>query len=110
MFRYELQDQYFPNGERVRYYTSKAGPGTALDDCFAASGTLELLTERYKLRMVRHRMPYLVLYNGKYAEGESVAIEPYTGLPDAYNNGIGLHALGPGLSFECGYKLKADRL
>lgn len=109
-YRYELQDRYFPNGKRTRYPMSRAGPGTPLDDCFRASGTVELLTEGYRLRMVRRRMPYLVIYNGRYAEGKSVAIEPYTGLPDAYNSGIGLQTLGPGQSFECGYKLTADPL
>lgn len=108
--RYELQGRYFPTGKTDRYSMSRAGPQVGLDDCFRVSGTVELLTGRYRLKLVRHRMPYLVIYNGRYAEGKSVAIEPYTGLPDAYNNGIGARSLSPGQSFECGYRVTAELL
>ena len=108
-YRYRLRG-LFPTGAGAPYHMRRAGPKAELDDCFRATGTLELLTERYRLRMARRLMPYLVIYNGEYAEGESVAVEPYTGLPDAYNNGIGLRSLNPGQGFSCGYGLTADPL
>lgn len=104
-YRYQLADGYFPTGKKTRYSFELAGPGTKLDDCFGSSGTIELLSGGKKLTLRRRNMPYLVLYDGKYAEGKSVAIEPYSGLPDAYNNGIGLRTLSPGQTFRCGYDL-----
>ena len=108
-YRYELRDRYIPTGEKASYPLRRLGPKATLDDCFRASGTVELVTESYRLRLARRRMPYLVVYNGKYAEGESVAIEPYTGLPDAFNNGIGAQTLGQGETLECGYSVTATR-
>lgn len=107
-YHYQLADGYFPTGKKTRYTLEDAGPGTRLDDCFSSSGTIRLLTEGTYLTLRRRKMPYLVVYNGKYAEAKSVAIEPYTGLPDAYNNGIGLRTLSPGQTFRCGYDLIAS--
>jgi aldose 1-epimerase len=39
-----------------------------------------------------------------------VAVEPCSGLPDAYNNGIGLVRLKPGRTFTCGYEVRLSRL
>ena len=102
-FRYILQKRYFPTGDRERCSLSHLRPDDELDDCFKVNGAVELRTRRRSLLIRRLRMPYLVLYNGKYAEDRSLAIEPYTGLPDAFNNGIGLIKLTPGRTFECGY-------
>jgi aldose 1-epimerase len=103
VYRYLLRDTYFPTGRRVRYSFGGAGPDTPLDDCFMVGGTVRLWTGSRTLEIRRRAMPYLMVYNGKYAEGKSVAIEPYTGLPDAYNNGIGLRVLKPRQRFGCGY-------
>lgn len=104
-YRYQLADAYFPTGRRVRYSFAAAGPEARLDDCFYASGSLKLLTGGKEVTMRRRKLPYIVVYNGEYAEGRSVAIEPYSGLPDAYNNGIGLSVLKPGAAFSCGYDI-----
>ena len=106
-YRYELRDRYFPTGKKARRSMRRLGPRVRLDDCFGAPGTVELLTESYRLRLTRRSMPYLVIYDGRYA-GKSVAIEPYTGLPDAFNNGVGVRTLGPGETFECGYRVAVD--
>jgi aldose 1-epimerase len=108
--RYLLRDSYFPTGERVRFSFEGVGPRSKLDDCFKASGVVRFHSGRRELVIRRRRMPYLVVYDGEYAEGRSVAIEPYTGLPDAYNNGIGLVALKPGRTFRCGYDVRLARL
>jgi aldose 1-epimerase len=108
-YRYTLADEYFPTGERRPFSFAEVGPGTSLDDCFRVAGAIRLEAEGRTLVITRRRMPYLVVYNGKYAEGTSVAIEPYTGLDDAYNNGIGLVVLKPGESFSCGYKVSLSR-
>jgi len=54
-------------------------------------------------------MPFFVLYNGKYAEGKSIAIEPLTGAPDAFNNGIGLKIIDPLKSLNTQFKIKLIR-
>ena len=108
-YRYTLADTYFPTGERRPFSFAEAGPGTSLDDCFRVAGAVRLEAEGRTLVITRRRMPYIIVYNGKHAEGMSVAIEPYSGLEDAYNNGIGLVVLRPGESFSCGYKVSLSR-
>ena len=102
-YRYRLRDGYFPTGEREPYSFDGVGPRTRLDDCFEVRGAVVFRSEGRDLVIRRRRMPYLVLYDGKYAEGRSLAIEPYTALPDAYNNGVGLQILKSGGVFSCGY-------
>jgi aldose 1-epimerase len=104
-YRYTLADTYFPTGERRTFSFAEVGPGTSLDDCFRVAGAVRLEAEGRTLVLTRRRMPYIIVYNGKHAEGTSVAIEPYTGLEDAFNNGIGLVVLRPGESFSFGYKV-----
>lgn len=108
-YRYLLRDTYFPTGERMPYSFGDAGPVTPLDDCFQVGGVVRLWTGSRTLEIRRRAMPYLVVYDGKYAEGRSVAIEPYSGLPDAYNSGIGLRVLKPGQRFGCGYDVSLGR-
>ena len=103
--RYELRDGFFPTGKTTAFSFEGAGPDTALDDCFIAEGKIRIHREAGELTIVRRGMPYFVVYDGKYAEGRSVAVEPYTGLPDAYNNGIGLKVLAPGQALRCGYDI-----
>lgn len=102
VYRYGLTDTYFPTGERSRCSLEKAGEAK-WDDCFSAEGDITLVARGRELVLRRRNMPYFVLYNGEHAGGESVAVEPYSGLPNAYNNGIGLTILAPGESFLCGY-------
>ena len=102
-YRYEVRDRYFPTGEFEPYQLERAGPDVNLDDTFGVEGPVSLQTEDYGLVISRRAMPYLVIYNGEFAEAKSVAIEPYTGITNAFNNGIGLRVLKPGQSFRCGY-------
>ena len=102
-YRYELDDDYFPTGKRTHFSLQRLSRKMKLDDFFRVGGTIRLSTGEREVVIRRKGMPYLVVYNGEYAEGRSVAIEPYTGLDDAYNNGIGLRILGPGETFRCGY-------
>lgn len=108
-YRYSLRDGFFPDGKRAPYSFDEAGPNSRLDDCFWVRGEIRLFDGERSLVIGRRAMPYLVVYNGKYAEGKSVAIEPYTGLPDAFNNGIGLRTLKPGRAFSCGYSFVLDQ-
>jgi aldose 1-epimerase len=106
--RYILRDRYFPTGKVVPYSFEGVGPDQRLDDCFRVDGSVSVRAGAHRVVISRNRMPYLVVYDGRYSEGESVAVEPYTGLPDAYNNGIGLNVLGPGESLSCGYRFRIE--
>jgi aldose 1-epimerase len=108
-FRYELKDRYFPTGRRAPFSFADADPRQSYDDCFRVAGELRIESEGRSFVIARRGMPYIVMYNGKYAEGRSVAIEPYTGLPDAFNNGIGLKTLAPGETFTCGYTIALSK-
>ena len=66
---------------------------------------LELSSEYGQIKLERKNMPYFVLYNGKYSRGESVALEPMTGAPDAFNNRIGITEVEPAGEFTCGFKI-----
>ncbi|MDG6899995.1 MAG: aldose 1-epimerase [Nitrososphaerota archaeon] len=105
ILHYQLADGYFPTGKRVACSLENAGR-SEWDDCFSTAGHIKLSTGGRELTLRRRNMPYFILYNGKYAGWSSVAVEPYSGLPDAYNNGIGLRVLSPGGSFRCGYSLR----
>lgn len=106
VWRYELARTFFPTGKRTAFDLRSLGPGMNIDMDLRAAGTVRLETNAYVLKMVRTNMPYLIVYNGNYADRRSVAVEPYSGLPDAFNNGLGVKILGPGVSFRCGYSVR----
>jgi aldose 1-epimerase len=54
---------------------------------------------------------FLQLYSGDTLpcrQRQALAIEPYTCVPDAFNNGAGLIDLAPGATFSVGWALKAS--
>lgn len=105
VYRYELEDEFFPTGKKETFDFATIGAASHLDDEFRSAGTVKLETDRYTIVMKRYNMSYLVIFNGRQAEGKSVSIEPYTGLDDAFNNRIGLRVIEPGGSFKCGYDI-----
>lgn len=101
-----LKDRYFPDGSMRDFRFDRDLTGMHLDSCFTGGGELTLDTGRGRLVIRRKGMEYFLVYNGEYTRGESVAVEPMTGAPDAYNNGLGLTVLRPGSSFECSYSVE----
>ncbi len=103
-------DEYFPDGtfSDADYNNDSNISKREFDSAFVGGGELRLMGKTHKLTMKRTNMEYLVIYNGKYAAGKSVAIEPMTGAPDAFNNGMGLISIPPGGSFECGFSLEVQ--
>ncbi|BBD72757.1 aldose epimerase [Sulfodiicoccus acidiphilus] len=97
---------HFPDGTFQDYdFNSLEEPWKlTFDDCFVGGGTLVLVGRDLKLSISRRNMEFFQLYNGVYALG-SVALEPMTGAPDAYNNGIGLTVIRPGEKLSCGFTL-----
>ncbi len=103
-----FEDGYFPNGNYrdVNLNGLKNMGEMEFDNCFRGGGVVTLHGSGRSVTIRRKNMPFLVIYNGKYAEGISVAIEPMTGAPDAFNNGIGLIDLEPGKRFSCGFSIE----
>ncbi|WP_393970881.1 aldose 1-epimerase [Oxyplasma meridianum] len=105
--RLEYVDGYFPTGQMsdfsMHQVTSKSG--TVFDNCFLGGGELNLHNGMNNILIERENMPYFQVYNGEYAEGKSVAIEPMTGAPNSFNNGIGLITMEPGGKFFCSYTI-----
>lgn len=97
------KDSYFPDGTFSACQPGSIGSHSkrSYDKTFIAEGPVELHSGKNAIRIANSGMPYLVVYNGDYSEGKSVALEPMTGAPDAYNNGIGLITILPGASFTC---------
>lgn len=104
----QMKDLYFPTGIEEPYSFEAGGEGrsSSLDEClhFPCGATLKL--DSHKVLIRKKNMPYVVVYNGKWADGKSVAFEPYTSAPDAFNNGIGLINLLPGESYDCGFEVE----
>lgn len=103
-----MSDGYFPDGRTVTAnFNSVENMGeNEFDDCFRGGGTLTLRDGKRDVVIKRNNMDYVLLYNGRYADGTSVAIEPMTGAPDAFNNGIGLCLLDPETSFSCSFEIR----
>ncbi len=97
------KDSYFPDGTFSAASPDSIGSHSKriYDNAFIAEGPVLLHTGKSAIRITNSDMPYLVIYNGEYSEGKSVALEPMTGAPDAFNNGIGLITIPQGESFSC---------
>ncbi len=106
--RLVMTDTYFPDGttKTADFNTVQDMGSTAFDDCFRGGGMLTIRDDETEIRLKRNNMDYFLLYNGRYCENASVAIEPMTGAPDAFNNGIGLRMLDPGETFGCSFEIE----
>lgn len=103
----EMKEGYFPDGKALSFdFNGRKLEKDKFDDCFNFPCDAQLMTDQTKLGIRKKNMPYAVVFNGKWAEDKSVAFEPYTSAPDAFNNGLGLIHLGQGESFECGFTVE----
>ena len=62
------------------------------DDCFLVEGEVQLISSYSSILIRRENMPFLQIYTG--VKG-ALAIEPMSGAPDAYHNGLGLKIINP---------------
>lgn len=109
MFSLHKQDDSWPDGGMDMARQDGLNWKGSFDSTFLSYGSLIISDIKIKIRMERFNMPFLQLYNGKYARGTAVAVEPMTGAPDCYNNGMGLLSLPPGDSFSCGFRITVIR-
>ncbi|MEM4777996.1 MAG: hypothetical protein QW062_00930 [Thermoplasmatales archaeon] len=96
-------DTYFPDGTMTEINSEYLSSGNQreFDNCFLVGPSLSLETAHHIIDIQTENMNYFVIYNGKYSSGKSVAVEPMTSAPDAFNNGIGLITLKSNSKFTC---------
>ncbi len=101
------KDSYFPDGSTSDFDFNKIAnlQKENLDNCFVGGGTITIGTGEHSIEIRRKNFPYFVVYNGEYARGISAAVEPMTGAPDCFNNGIDRVDLEPGSAHFCEYSI-----
>ena len=104
----EYKDKFFPDGSSrvIDPFLLESASAGNLDNTFMHSGALTFTTERRKILIDRKNFNYLVLYNGTYSEGISVAVEPMSAPPDAFNNEIGLITIMPGSAYRASFSIR----
>lgn len=112
-----LDDEKIPTGELLPF--SKVTSSLNLvdcdfDDCFKLVNTgkqiFKLTGANYALEITAEQsnFPYFQIYTPP--NRKSIAIEPMTCAPNAFNNGLGLQVLQPGEALEASYTLQARLL
>ena len=74
------------------------------DDCFIVNDPIILKSSYSKIIISRENMRYLHVYTGAQS---AVALEPMSGAPDAYHNGMGLLIIRPGEKMNFSFTIKA---
>lgn len=99
-------DSYFPDGtsKGINPPIISSEDQREYDNCFLVGSSVKLTAKDYEMKIATSNMDYFVVYNGKYANRQSVAVEPMTSAPDAFNNRIGLVTLEPSKTFSCSAK------
>ncbi len=93
-FLLHYKDKYFPDGSAEFIdLTSIDISQMEMDNTFFGGGKIKIRDMSSEIEIIRRNMPFFVLYNGVYAENKSIAVEPMSGAPDAFNNKIGLKIL-----------------
>jgi aldose 1-epimerase len=112
-----LDDKKIPTGQ-LHAFTKESDSLNLVDhefdDCFklldSGMQVFKLCGSKYELEISAEQsnFPYFQVYTPK--NRKSIAIEPMTCAPDAFNNGLGLQILKAGEVFEATYYLKATRV
>ena len=109
MKKLNYSDKYFPDGTTTTVnYNGKEINNMKLDNCFYLNSPISIRDKTHSVTIIRKNMPYIVIYNGEHAGNNAVAIEPMTGAPDAYHNGIGILSLDKGNDFKCAYSIEVS--
>ena len=102
----EYKDEYFPDGRYRPVDLRKADLRTSkFDNAYLIDSDISIKDENHEILIRRENMPYTVIYNGEYAGNDAVAVEPMTGAPDVYHNGMGLITLEEEETFMCSYSV-----
>ncbi len=106
-YKLEYMDNFFPDGNSSLIDLNSLNLlKTKLDNTFYVKDNILLNDDKHSIIIKRFNMDFIVIYNGEYAGNDSIAIEPMTGAPVAFNNNIGLINLKKNEIFECGYSIE----
>ncbi len=104
-------DDYFPDGNFVQYrkkfWKKKNHP---YDDCFRYNGPLKIRGDFLNFEMNTYNASYIMVYDGKFSQDISVAVEPMSSAINAFNSGDHLKILEPGESWRFGYDFKISMM
>lgn len=92
-----------PTGRLVRRTLTRG----EWDDCFIVDDPIELTSSYSSITMTRNGMRYLQVYTGIRG---AVAVEPMSGAPDAYHNGMGLIVIKPGETKQFSFSIVVNRI
>lgn len=102
----QYKDVYFPDGQYIPVTLRKIDlRKSKLDNAYIIDSDIYLRDENHRILISRENMPYTVIYNGQYAANDAIAVEPMTGAPDVFHNGMGLITLQKGKEFRCSYSV-----
>ncbi|BFH74073.1 aldose 1-epimerase [Sulfurisphaera javensis] len=73
------------------------------DDCFLVEEDVKLVSSHSSILIKRENLPFIQIYSG--VKG-ALAIEPMSGAPDAYHNGLGLKIINPGEEMKFSFKVE----
>ncbi|QIW23985.1 aldose 1-epimerase [Sulfolobus sp. S-194] len=77
------------------------------DDCFLVNGNVKLKSSYSSILIKRENMPFIQVYTG--VKG-ALAIEPMSGAPDAYHNGLGLKVLNSKEEAHFSFQIFVERI
>lgn len=80
------------------------------DDTYFGGGDLTMLSKDRVITIKRVNMPFFEIYNGKFSEGHSVAIEPMTGIPNGFNSKFKLETINPGETINCSFGIECEAI
>ncbi|MBP1449756.1 MAG: aldose 1-epimerase [Thermoproteus sp.] len=98
-----LAEGKIPTGVLVPHEFGEDGE---YDDCFLIErDPLVLESKRFRITVIRRGMPYVQIYTGVR---RAIAVEPMSGAPDAYHNGMGLKVLSPDEEARFGFTIEFE--
>lgn len=104
------KDSYFPSGNYMEFFkTVKPRVVGAYDDCFRYSGPVSIQGNAFTFDMETIGSKFLMLYNGKYAGKNYVAVEPMSSGINSFNTGEDLVILGKDQSYNFGFSINISK-
>ncbi len=105
------KDKYFPSGNYSEYYRhfGKSDVHT-YDDCFKYEGNIQIKGDYFTYVLETTNSGYFMVYDGKYSDGRSVAVEPMKSEVNAFRTGTGLKELLPNEVWPFGYSFTVNSL
>ncbi|MCL5888440.1 MAG: aldose 1-epimerase [Candidatus Thermoplasmatota archaeon] len=100
------EDQYFPSGNYSEFYRHFYRKDSHIfDDCFKYSGNIKVKGDYFAYLIETTNSDFFMVYDGKFSESRSVAVEPMASAVNSFQNGLGLKSLKPSEEMEFGFSV-----